>query len=165
MNWTQLLLVLVVGLVATALVFFLAYGRENFWILIAGSADRGPQNIASFRRSSTANDALASTEGIRQDSEITLRRYNELPAFLIKRVSARIESVDPLARRVDDGRNPLQIRYVSYSPTLRFPNFIFAESIAMDGDQAGLLIYAGAQIGKTDFGANRSYIHRLLKDF
>ncbi len=163
MSWSQLLLVLVVGFVAAAVVFFLAYGRENFWEMYAGSADRGPQEIASLKRSVSANDALACSEGMRADCDVVLPRYNEQPEVLIRRLSVNIERVDSLARRIDDKQDPTQRRYITYSPIFRFPDFVLISAVPLDGGQSGLLIYAGAQVGGQDYGANRARITRYLK--
>jgi len=159
-----LLLAAVVAIILSLMLFFLAYGREKSWTLLVGSPDRGQLQIQSFKRSRTDNDALACTSGIRTDCDITLPTFEDRPEILIERLAQRIESVDPLARRVDDATNPLQLRYVTYSPTMRFPDMINIEAIRHNDGRTGLLAYARAQLGKRDMGANKARLKLYLKE-
>ncbi|MEM9574495.1 MAG: hypothetical protein AAF870_04605, partial [Pseudomonadota bacterium] len=43
-------------------IFFVAYGRENTWQLVAGNADLGPFDLQNIQRSGKSNDALLCAE-------------------------------------------------------------------------------------------------------
>lgn len=164
MKLVLFLLAAVVAILLCGMLLFLTYGREKSWSLLVGSPDRGQLEIQSFKRSQTDNDALACTSGIRTDCDITLPAFEDRPEILIERLAQRIERVDPLARRVDDATSPRQLRYVTYSPIMRFPDLINIEAILRDDGRSGLLAYARAQLGKRDMGANKARLTLYLED-
>ena len=110
-------------LVASAGLFFVVYGRAETWKLIAGDPDLGPFDRTSPARSPTPNDALLCTpglcDGVTVDAPLTL--YAEPPETLIAKIDAAIRTVSPYIERVDDGSDPARARYVTWSPTMRFP--------------------------------------------
>jgi hypothetical protein len=157
-----IVLALVAGLLIAAALVFVGYGREKFWERVAGSPDRGRVHLMSVRRSSTANDAVASTAGLRADADIVLPSYDESPATLMRRIAQNIETIDPLARRVDDGTDAAHLRYVTYSPGMRFPDLVSVEAFTMEDGRTGLIAYARAQLGRVDFGANQERLQLYL---
>ncbi len=150
---TFALLLIAGALVLTAIVF-IGYGRERSWERLAGSPDRGRFDLMTVSRSSTPNDAVAASAGLRADADIVLPVYDAGASALLQRIAATIESSDPLARRVDDGADSSHLRYVTYSPGMRFPDLISIEAVAMEDGRTGLILYARAQLGRSDFGAN-----------
>ena len=60
---------------------------------------------------------------------------------------------------VDDAGD--ELRFIMRSPTLRFPDTISVEFFDVKGG-ATLAIYARAQIGYKDFGANEKRVRRWL---
>ena len=159
----SLCVAIAVAAVVAFVVFFL-YGREKSWERLAGSPDSGQVDLLTVRRSLSSNDAMAGTEGLRADVDIVLPAYDENARVLLDRLATTIETVDPLARRVDDGSDPRHLRYVTYSPLMRFPDLVTAQVVALDDGKTGLLIYARAQLGRTDFGANLGRVKSYLPD-
>ena len=82
---------------------------------------------------------------------------------MLHRIAAKIESADPLSRRVDDGTDSSHLRYVTYFPGMRFPDLISIEAVAMEGGRTGLILYVRAQLGRSDFGANRRRLRVYLE--
>ncbi|MEX3012010.1 DUF1499 domain-containing protein [Hoeflea sp. TYP-13] len=163
MKIALVLVAIVAAIIVVLALAFFAYGRERSWALIAGSPDRGRLTLATQKRSPTANDAVACTQGLREDCEIPLPAFDETPANLNERLAGQIEARDPLARRVDDGKAPDHLRYITYSPTMRFPDLINIEFVEMDDGRTGIIAYARAQLGKLDFGANRARLERYFE--
>lgn len=153
----------VVALIAiVSLLFFVVIGREKSWEMIAGSPDRGPYDFAADERSPTSNDALACTEGLCKNPDFTIAAFADAPEVALERLAQRLLSTDPLARRVDDRSNPTRARFVTYSPTMRFPDMIHLEARAMPNGQTGIMAYAKAQLGAKDLGKNLARLKALF---
>ena len=145
-----------VGLIVVAAVLFLLIGREQSWAMVAGSPDRGRLEFSSLARSPTANDALACTPGLQNNCDFELAAYDATPQELAERIARQVELVDPLALRVDDGSVTEHLRYVTYSPNMRFPDLVNIEIEQMDDGRMGVRAYARAQLGRLDFDANKA---------
>ncbi len=156
---------IVVAIVVVAGILFTVTGRERNWERIAGSPDRGRLDFSTLTRSPTGNDALACTEGVRDDCDIVLPAFPGPREQLAQKLAQRIESVDPLARRVDDGTAPEHLRYVTYSPNMRFPDLINIEIVTMPDGRQGIQAYVRAQLGSDDFGANRKRLASIFEGF
>ncbi|MDA4847303.1 DUF1499 domain-containing protein [Hoeflea poritis] len=154
----------VAAIILCAAIVFFAYGREKTWMRLAGSPDRGRLDLVEIRRSPTANDALACTARLRDDCDFEVPAIDAAPADIAARLAGRIEDADPLARRVDDGDDPAHLRYVTYSPAMRFPDLISIELVPLDDGRTGVIAYARAQLGRLDFGANLERLKLYLKD-
>lgn len=163
MRMVMIALSLIAGALVVAAIVFVGYGRERSWERLAGSPDRGRFDLMTAQRSSTPNDAVAASAGLRADADIVLPAYDAEAPALLQRIAAAIESADPLARRVDDGADASHLRYVTYSPGMRFPDLISIEAVAMDDGRTGLILYARAQLGRSDFGANRRRLQLYLE--
>jgi len=152
----------IIAFIGAALLAFVLTGRERSWELIAGTPDRGPRDFDNGRRSSTPNDALACSPGLCDQPDFEIKPMDDAPAIAIERLSQRLTAADPLARRVDDRKDPARARFVTYSPLIRFPDVIHLEAVAMPDGRTGLMAYARAQLGKNDFGKNRIRLETLF---
>lgn len=152
------------AIVLCAAIVFFAYGREKTWMRLAGSPDRGRLNLVEIPRSPTANDALACTAGLRADCDFEVPALAAAPQEIADKLAGRIEIADTLARRVDDGADPAHLRYVTYSPTMRFPDLVSIELVTLEDGRTGVIAYARAQLGRLDFGANLERLKLYLKD-
>lgn len=146
---------------AASILAFLLYGRENTWALLAGPADPGRYDFRSGRRSSSDNDALACTTGFCQEPDFVVPPRPKTPEQTIDDLAHRLQRIDPLARRVDDGTTPGYARFVTYSPVMRFPDAIDIEAMPT-GDGTAIRAYARARLGRSDFGANLARLKTLL---
>lgn len=149
-------------LVGAALAAFILIGRERTWELLAGSPDQGVHDFAANRRSPTPNDALACSPGLCTTPDFEIPPFDDAPAIAIERLSQRLFNIDPLARRVDDRKDPARARFVTYSPLMRFPDVIHLEARAMPDGRTGIMAYAAAQLGGSDMGKNRLRLEALF---
>ena len=154
---------LVLAAVCVAILFFV-YGRERSWLLVAGSPDPGRMDISTVKRSPTANDALACTRNLRDDCDFDMPAFSEKPEQLSAMLADRVAAADALAHRVDDRTDPTHLRFVTYSPLMRFPDLVSFQLVEMPDGQTGVMAYARAQLGRSDFGANRARLESYFKD-
>lgn len=164
MRWILTLLSVIAVAVCVVVIVFFSYGREKSWERLAGPPEHGDIDLMTVGRSRTANDAMAATEGLRSDVDIVLPAYQDSPPVLLESLAARIETADPLAYRVVSGSNPEQLRYITYSPIMRFPDLVTVQTVARDDGMTGLIIYVQAQLGRNDFGANLRRVESYLGD-
>ncbi len=157
-------LYLAIGLAVLATAIFFGYGRERSWERIAGSPDLGRFDLVNVTRSPTANDAIAASTGLRPDADIELPVFEEDASVLLQTIASTIKEVDPLARRVDDGTDDKHLRYVTYSPGMRFPDLVSVEAISAGEGRTGIILYARAQLGRIDFGANKKRLELYIRD-
>lgn len=157
-------LYLTVGIAVLVTAVFLGYGRERSWERIAGSPDLGRFDLVTVARSPTANDAIAASTGLRSDIDIELPLFEEDASVLLQTIASTITEVDPLARRVDDGADDRHLRYVTYSPGMRFPDLVNIEAISVGDGRTGIILYARAQLGRIDFGANKKRLELYVRD-
>ena len=148
--------------IGAAVAAFVLIGRERSWELLAGSPDRGQRDFSLNQRSPTPNDALACSPGLCTDPDFEIIPFEDAPAIAIERLSQRLMASDPLARRVDDRKDPVEARFVTHSPLMRFPDVIHLEARAMPDGRTGIMAYARAQLGKSDLGKNRARLEALL---
>ena len=156
---------IIVAVIVVVGIVFTVTGRERNWERIAGSPDRGRLDFSNLQRSPTSNDALACSEGLRDDCDIILPTFVQPVEQLSQALAERIGAVDPLARRVDDETAPEHLRYVTYSPNMRFPDLINIEIVAMPDGTQGVQAYVRAQLGQDDFGANRKRLDSIFDGF
>ena len=158
----KIVLSCVLLLAGVSIAAFILIGRERSWELIAGSPDTGQYDFDTAQRSATSNDALACSPGLCTDPDFEIGAFDDAPAIAIERLSQRLLASDPLARRVDDRKNPAKARFVTHSPLMRFPDVIHLEARAMPDGRTGIMAYAKAQLGKSDMGKNRDRLKALL---
>jgi len=149
-------------LVGAAAAAFLLIGRERSWELIAGSPGTSQYDFSIAQRSATSNDALACSPGLCAEPDFEIGTFDDAPAIAIERLSQRLLASDPLARRVDDRKDPAKARFVTHSPLMRFPDVMHLEARAMPEGRTGIMAYARAQMGKSDMGKNRDRLKALL---
>ncbi|MDZ7822715.1 MAG: DUF1499 domain-containing protein [Ahrensia sp.] len=158
------------GLIAALLILligFVAYGREKTWETFFGNADIGPIDFNNLARTGKPNDALICSEGFcpeGQNADATLPTYNLQPAQLIERLEENIRSMGQIYKRVDDRSDPNQIRFITWSNLMRFPDINIFTVVAIDGEKTALLGYAAAQLGYSDTGANLKRLKILTEN-
>ena len=151
-----------VVLIAAGALAFVLIGRERSWELIAGPPGREPHDFSANQRSPDPNDALACSPGLCQQPDFEIAPMHDAPPIAIERLSQRLLASDPLARRVDDRKDPAKARFVTYSPMFRFPDVIHLEASALKDGRTGVMAYARAQLGTNDLGKNRARLEALF---
>ena len=156
------LLLAVLILACTAVAAFLLVGRARTWEMLAGNPDPGQYDFGANRRSPTPNDALACSPGLCADADFEIAPVAETPPAAIERLAHRLLAIDPLARRLDDRKNPARARFVTYSPLMRFPDLIHLEARPLPDGRTGIMAYARAQLGSSDMGKNLERLRALF---
>ena len=137
----------------------LVYGPERVWERFV-PIDLGPVDFASLQRSVSPNDALAATPGtvpVGLPIDTVLPIYARSVQELLNAIDER--AANDGARIVASGAN--MRRYVTYSPTLRFPDTTVVEAVRLDVG-TGVRAYARASLGYADMGANQKRLERWL---
>lgn len=147
---------------ATALLF--VSDKEGFWLRIAGNPDTGRLDFAALRKTGKPNEGLACPDGFcpNADADIRTGSYAVSTKTLRERILRLLED-DPDYRRVDDGQDKNRLRYVAYSPSMRFPDLVTIELIDLEPERSSIAVHARAQLGYGDGGANLRRIKRILR--
>ena len=159
----------VLGIVVTLVVVlavagagFLLYGRQTQWTAIAGDPDTGPYDFSALTRSASPNDALLCSPGLCEGLTVDgpLPVYEMAPDALMAALAQAIDAQPDRKERVDGGADPLGLRYVTWTETLRFPDTSQFLAVDLGDGRTGLIAYARAQIGRSDMGNNRARLER-----
>ena len=144
---------------------FVLYGRENTWVAVSGDPDLGPFDLTAPTRSDRPNDALLCSPGLCEGLTVDgpLPVYDLAPDALIAALQAAIDAQPDRKQRVDDGADPLGLRYVTWTETLRFPDTNQFLAVDLGEGRTGLIAYARAQLGQSDQGNNRARLERLIE--
>ncbi|MEL6966785.1 MAG: DUF1499 domain-containing protein [Pseudomonadota bacterium] len=142
---------------------FYVIGFETLW-RIAGPADLGPVVWEGLKKGPRPNQGLVAPRGLVNDGDLD----REAPVYAVDAdalAKAFVSSLDGerSLTRVDDGDDPHAFRFVTYSPTMRYPDTTRVKIIPLDDGRSTIALYAQAQIGVRDFGANLARIERWLK--
>ncbi len=149
--------------IVAALVFFVAFGRENAWALVFGSPDLGPIAFETFKRSKTPNDALIAPVDLgsaRADAEPPIFA---LPADELRHRLLTVADTEPLTVHVASDPDRREDRWVVRTPLMRFPDTVRSRIIPLGSDRSTLALYSKSQIGQTDFGVNRARLARWIE--
>ncbi|EAU43118.1 hypothetical protein FP2506_09751 [Fulvimarina pelagi HTCC2506] len=149
------------GLAAAGTFYLL--GPERVWRL-AGDPDQGSVDWDAIERSPNPNDALAcSVAACATPAEITLPLYDATPEELLKEADEIIRggTLSGNVQRVDDGQDPNAKRYVVRTPLMGYPDTLNLGVRAVEG-RAGLLLYSRSLLGRSDLGANRRRIQKII---
>ena len=148
------------GLVlAVATGAFLIYGRQNTWALLA-PADLGPVEFDRLVRRSTPNDALAASPGLATNPDFELPTYEASAARVMDALDRHIAALGDEIELV--AQSSTMRRFVTRSPTMRFPDTTVIEAVPLSEGRTGLRAYARASVGQADFGANEARLRRWL---
>lgn len=150
--------------VAAILLFLLkVYGLEKVWERTSGPADLGPVSFDTLKKTPKPNQALICPQDMCRDEDrdqvapIYSLSAEDLKSALMK----SLEAEDSLTR-VDDKADPLQVRYVHYTPFMRYPDTISVQFIPLGEAKSTLALYARAQVGYSDMGNNLKRLNRWL---
>ena len=166
MIWLQRILGFFVGFGCLLGVVFLVattFGWDNIWEKLVGPPDMGVVEFEGLGKRSSPNQALVCPDGVCKDDDRDLSSplYSVDAAQLRARVIEAMTTVSD-AERLDDDSDPLRLRYLTRSRLMRFPDTTDIAFYNMGDGRSTLAIYARAQIGKTDFGANLARVKKLL---
>ena len=154
----MIFLVIITFLIGVAVLLFFR-SPETVWEITFGDPDLGPVHFPTLKKHSKPNQFLLCPKEICEneipDAEPEVYRMTKerLKSTFIQALGTEGRST------VDDAGD--ELRFIMRSPTLRFPDTISVEFFDVKGG-ATLAIYARAQIGYKDFGANEKRVRRWL---
>ncbi|MEO1702441.1 MAG: DUF1499 domain-containing protein [Pseudomonadota bacterium] len=146
-----------IALVAIAVGAIAIIGPSHVWRQIYGDPDLGPFSLATLTRSTKPHDGLLCTPGacpagLEPDGELPV--YDEAPAELLAKLAKHIEAQEGTRQSVNSDVDSGSIRYVTWSAMMKFPDTIQFWAVTLPDGKTGLVGYARAQVGHSDFGAN-----------
>ena len=152
------------GIVSFAAALLFISDKEGFWLRIAGNPDTGQVDFASLRKTGRPNEGLACPDGFCPNAEADIRTgtYAVSPSTLREQILQLLEG-DQNYRRVDGDQDKNRLRYVAYSPSMRFPDLVNIKLIDLEPEKSSIAVHARAQLGYSDNGANLRRIKRILR--
>ena len=146
-----------IALIIIAVGAFALIGPSNVWRQIYGDPDLGPFNLATLARSEKPHDGLLCTPGacppsLKIDAE--LPTFDEAPSDLLAALAKHIEAQEGTRQAVNNDAASGSIRYVTWSAVMKFPDTTQFWAVTLPDGKTGLVAYARAQVGHSDFGAN-----------
>lgn len=157
-------IVWIIALVFILLIVVFAWDRDSFWTRLAGDPDLGDVTFATLTKGPKPNEALACPPGRCKaySAGLETTQYALAPEALLEELDAALEKEEAVTR-VDDGSNPRKRRYVTRSPLMRYPDTVSVEAFASQGETSQIAMFARAQIGYSDMGANKARIEKWLE--
>ena len=164
----KMIMSLVAGALGLGLLIALAgylYGPQRVWLLVAGEPDTGRVTLESLERTGRPNDALIAPEGrtaLTPDAQPPV--FNLPPERLYAELVSLLEGQTGIDWAEQD-ETDRYLRFVTYSPTLRFPDLHHVWVLETDSEETSTLaLYAGAQLGQSDLGKNRARLDQWLTE-
>ena len=151
------------AIIVLMILAFLFIGRERTWELLAGKPDREQYDFGTARRSAVPNDALVCSPELCENPDLIIEPRAGDPADILTELGHKLKALDPNARRLDTDKDKLKARYVTYTRWMRFPDVIHLEAVPLADGMTGIMAYSRSQLGKNDFGTNRSRLENLLR--
>ncbi len=149
------LLLAILCAVAVLLILLSLWGWEKAWTATFGPPDLGPIDFEGLKKRSRPNQGLIAPADLSDESSVDATSpVYDLSAEHLRAELLKIALAEPNIERVDDGSDPLRLRFVQRSPRMRFPDTINVSIIPVDANTSTLAYYARAQIGYRDFDVN-----------
>ncbi|SON57008.1 hypothetical protein HDIA_3467 [Hartmannibacter diazotrophicus] len=141
------------------------YGRDAVWEQIAGPADDGPYDFDAPKRTGWKNDWLICPAG-----ECAGGRPDEISAPFPVSADRLFATVlqdlkeDPHVTITAVDETTHRLRAIARTELMHFPDRIHIR-VDASGESTSLLdAYSASQLGRGDFGVNRSRLERLLAE-
>lgn len=142
-------------------------GFERLWASIAQDDVGQWVGFEKLQKTSKRNQYLVCSDDIcPSPSDRSAPNYDVSANQLIEHLNTIMLDQGAELIRVDKKTNTHIYR--THSPTLKFPDLTFAQARAShssdhNSERSTLLIYAKAQLGELDFGANQKRIDHMLE--
>jgi uncharacterized protein (DUF1499 family) len=161
MSIRTIIAITVALLVTSVAAAYFVIGPERVWTAF-GPPDLGDVTFEQLQRRTTPNDALACPPGVcAAASDVTPPVY----AVSVKQLRAAFARVIASEHRVvltaADDLVPSE-RYIQRSKLMRYPDTIVVRYFGLPGGRSAIALYSRSQLGRSDFGVNRTRIERWL---
>lgn len=139
------------------------YGPSKFLEQFWGNPDMGYIEIKTLAPTNKPNTALACPLNYctQRKPDIITSNYSVSSEILRDKIIDYFNN-DTNAKYISAPEDKLSLRFITYSPTLRFPDTIQVQLIKSSQSTSTLAIFARAKIGHSDFGANKARVKEIL---
>lgn len=143
------------ALFMAAITIIFLISPNTFWSRIAGNPDLGPVNFETLTKHRKPNQYLLCPGDI-----CKIETPDDKPALYpmdAKSLKEKFISVLQGSKVETVAEDERTFRFITRSPILRFPDTVSVEFFDVEGGST-LAIYARAQLGYADFGANKTRV-------
>lgn len=147
--------------------FFIAHsviGFERIWAFLAGEPSTEVIEISTVKKTSKPNQYLVCPDKYCAKIADNKPPIFNAPVELLQAAFHKIAEKNKDFSKVnsDDARSAE--KYISRSSFLRFPNLISVQYLSLADGKSTLAIYAQAQLGESDLGANMRFVDGILSE-
>lgn len=154
----------VAGLFVLIALLYIVVGFERVWSAMAGEPSSEIIQIATIKKTTKPNQYLVCLNDFCDEASDRVSPVFDVSVDRLKAIMADIERNDANFSKVNSGDGDRRQKYIMRSPFWRFPNLISIEYIPLENNQSTIAIYAQAQLGQSDLGANQAFIDQLLSE-
>lgn len=152
-----------IGLIFLFAAIYFFIGFERVWSIIGGAPSSELVEIATVNKTPLPNQYLICPDGYCDEvADHTAPIFN-VSVDKIREVLSGIETADANFSSVNSDADDLRKKFIWRSPFWRFPNLISVEIIPLENERSTIAIYAQAQLGQSDLGANKAFVDELLR--
>lgn len=153
-----------IALLALITLIYILVGFERIWTSLAGAPKLEIVEIAKVKKTPKPNQYLVCPEGFCEENIDRASPVFDAPIEKIQQIITGVESKDTNFTKVNSDAGGRREKFIMRSPFWRFPNMISIEYITLDNGQSTIAIYAQAQLGQSDLGANKAFVEQILED-
>lgn len=168
MKKTIMTILLIILALFAALAIYFVIDRDGFWVRTVGNPDLGQTDFQTLMPATKPNEALACPPKTIADicpnrkPDIETSAYALSAQALGEKVLEAVSAL-PLVDRVDDGADPLKLRFVRKTPIMRYPDTFSIEIIELASGRSTLAIHGRALVGQSDMGNNLKLTKQILR--
>jgi uncharacterized protein (DUF1499 family) len=151
-----------IGTILLFAVISIFIGFEHVWSKIGGDPSSQLVEISTVTKTPKPNQYLVCPEGFCEEVPDQISPVFNVSVDKLREVLTSIESADANLTKVNSDADDLRQKYIWRSLIWRFPNLISVEIIPLENEQSTIAIYAQAQLGQSDLGANKAFVDELL---
>lgn len=152
------------GLFVLIALLYIVVGFERVWSAMAGKPSSEIIQVATIKKTTKPNQYLVCPNDFCDEKSDRISPVFDASVDRLQAVIAEIERNDANFSKVNSDDGDRRQKYIMRSPFWRFPNLISVEYIPLENDQSTIAIYAQAQLGQSDLGANKAFIDQLLSE-
>lgn len=152
------------GLFVLIALLYIVVGFERVWSAMAGKPSSEIIQVATIKKTTKPNQYLVCPNDFCDEKSDRISPVFDASVDRLQAVMAEIERNDANFSKVNSDDGDRRQKYIMRSPFWRFPNLISIEYVPLENEQSTIAIYAQAQLGQSDLGANKAFIDQLLSE-
>lgn len=152
-----------IGAILVFAVISIFIGFERVWSKIGGEPSSQLVKISMVTKTPMPNQYLVCPAGFCEEVTDQTSPVFNVSVDKLRQILASIETADTNFTKVNSDADELRQKYIWRSLIWRFPNLISVEIIPVENEQSTIAIYAQAQLGQSDLGANKAFVDELLR--